>query len=100
MSVNFCLHRYSCQSCCCPGFPSFGTGPGARVPMKSSCMPAKHFSYDQMLREATLVPEAWGMSPTLAATTARLMCESDLLGVDSHGISMLATYENKLKSGS
>src|SRR5690606_22663500 len=63
-------------------------------------MPAKHFSYDQILRQSTLVLEAWGMSPTLAATTARLMCESDLLGVDSHGISMLPTYENKLKSGS
>lgn len=63
-------------------------------------MPAKNFSYDLILSQSTQVLEAWGMSPALAARTSRLMCESDLLGVDSHGISMLPTYEAKLQAGS
>lgn len=42
---------------------------------------------------------AWGMSPDLAATTAGAMVETDLLGVDSHGLSMLMTYEQRVREG-
>ncbi|NKC30763.1 Ldh family oxidoreductase [Falsiroseomonas selenitidurans] len=42
---------------------------------------------------------AWGMTPDLAETTARMMVETDLLGVDSHGISMLMTYEARYREG-
>ena len=35
------------------------------------------------------------MTPEHAETTARLMIETDLRGVDSHGISMLPTYEKR-----
>jgi LDH2 family malate/lactate/ureidoglycolate dehydrogenase len=38
---------------------------------------------------------AWGMAPDLAATTVEAMVETDLMGVDSHGISMLMTYERR-----
>ncbi len=41
----------------------------------------------------------WGMSEDLAATTADVMLETDLIGVDSHGISMLMTYETKRNEG-
>lgn len=42
---------------------------------------------------------AWGMAPDLAATTVEAMVETDLYGVDSHGISMLMTYEKRLQEG-
>jgi LDH2 family malate/lactate/ureidoglycolate dehydrogenase len=38
----------------------------------------------------------WGMSEEHAAVTADLMTETDLRGVDSHGISMLPSYEEQL----
>lgn len=38
---------------------------------------------------------AWGMSDEHAAITAELMTETDLRGVDSHGISMLPSYEKQ-----
>jgi LDH2 family malate/lactate/ureidoglycolate dehydrogenase len=37
--------------------------------------------------------DAWGMPRDLAETTAEIMAETDLSGVDSHGISMLMMYE-------
>ncbi|HYB42171.1 MAG TPA: Ldh family oxidoreductase [Candidatus Methylomirabilis sp.] len=42
---------------------------------------------------------AWGMSPGHAATTAEVMVETDLRGVDSHGISMLPAYNHEFRSG-
>ena len=42
---------------------------------------------------------AWGMSDPHAATTAEMMVETDLRGVDSHGISMLPTYDQEFRSG-
>jgi len=41
----------------------------------------------------------WGMPADLAATTATLIVESDLLGIDSHGISMLPQYEAMWRRG-
>jgi len=43
--------------------------------------------------------EAWGMSAAHAETTARMMVETDLRGVDSHGISMLPTYDSEFRAG-
>ncbi|HEU4439590.1 MAG TPA: Ldh family oxidoreductase, partial [Methylomirabilota bacterium] len=42
---------------------------------------------------------AWGMPPEHAAVTAEMMVETDLRGVDSHGISMLPTYDRELRAG-
>jgi LDH2 family malate/lactate/ureidoglycolate dehydrogenase len=42
---------------------------------------------------------AWGMSDAHAATTALMMVETDLRGVDSHGISMLPTYDKEFRAG-
>ena len=39
---------------------------------------------------------AWGMDPGYASITADLMTETDLRGVDSHGISMLPSYEQQI----
>lgn len=43
--------------------------------------------------------ESWGMSPEHARTTAEMMVETDLRGVDSHGISMLPTYDREFRAG-
>ncbi|MBK1660081.1 Ldh family oxidoreductase [Paracraurococcus ruber] len=42
---------------------------------------------------------AWGMPENHAATTAEVMVETDLMGVDSHGLSMLMTYEQGVQAG-
>src|SRR6476661_8214651 len=47
--------------------------------------------------EAVLM--AWGMSVEHAAVTAEMMVETDLRGVDSHGISMLPTYDKEFRAG-
>ena len=47
----------------------------------------------------TAVFRAWGMSEEHAAATALMMAETDLRGVDSHGISMLPTYDKEFRSG-
>ncbi len=45
------------------------------------------------------VLHAWGMPDDHAAITAQMMVETDLRGVDSHGISMLPTYDQELRRG-
>ena len=45
------------------------------------------------------VLRAWGMSDAHAGTTAAMMLETDLRGVDSHGISMLPTYDREFRAG-
>jgi LDH2 family malate/lactate/ureidoglycolate dehydrogenase len=42
---------------------------------------------------------AWGMDAGLVATTADAMVETDLSGVDSHGVSMLMDYERSKVKG-
>src|SRR5712691_11727975 len=42
---------------------------------------------------------AWGMSEDHATTTARVMVETDLRCVDSHGVSMLPTYDKEFRRG-
>lgn len=54
---------------------------------------------DHIRRQISLVLTSWGMPQDLAETTSMLMAETDLLGIDSHGISMLPMYETKLRAG-
>jgi len=42
---------------------------------------------------------AWGMPPEAVAITADVMVETDLQGVDSHGVSMLMMYEQMKREG-
>jgi LDH2 family malate/lactate/ureidoglycolate dehydrogenase len=42
---------------------------------------------------------AWGMESGLVETTVEAMVETDLSGVDSHGISMLMDYEQSSRKG-
>lgn len=54
---------------------------------------------EQVREQILMVLVAWGMAHDLATLTAGLMAETDLLGIDSHGISMLPSYESKLHAG-
>lgn len=42
---------------------------------------------------------AWGMAPEHIATTVDVMVETDLAGIDSHGISMLMMYDGLRRDG-
>jgi LDH2 family malate/lactate/ureidoglycolate dehydrogenase len=42
---------------------------------------------------------AWGMPDDFAATAAEVMVETDLRGVDSHGINMLRQYDETFRRG-
>src|SRR5207237_7709761 len=43
--------------------------------------------------------ESWGMDREIVRITAEVMVETDLAGVDSHGVSMLMDYENSKSKG-
>src|SRR5262245_35220773 len=53
----------------------------------------------QIREQLVSVLRAWGMSDAHAATTAEMMVETDLRGVDSHGISMVPTYDREFRAG-
>src|SRR6266545_6063061 len=53
----------------------------------------------QIRQQLVSVFRAWGMSDAHADTTAEMMVETDLRGVDSHGISMLPTYDKEFRAG-
>ena len=56
-------------------------------------------SAERVRRQIANVLTAWGMAPELVETTADMMVETDLLGVDSHGVSMLMAYERLRDAG-
>jgi LDH2 family malate/lactate/ureidoglycolate dehydrogenase len=53
----------------------------------------------QIRQQLEAVFRSWSMSDAHAATTAEMMVETDLRGVDSHGISMLPTYDREFRAG-
>jgi LDH2 family malate/lactate/ureidoglycolate dehydrogenase len=54
---------------------------------------------DLVRQQIAAILQGWGMAAPGAAATAALMAETDLLGVDSHGISMLMMYEAMHEAG-
>jgi LDH2 family malate/lactate/ureidoglycolate dehydrogenase len=58
-----------------------------------------HVKADVLHRQLVSVLGVWGMSAPHAGTTADMMVETDLRGVDSHGISMLPTYDREFRAG-
>ncbi|MHA7190255.1 Ldh family oxidoreductase [Arthrobacter sp. MDT2-16] len=58
---------------------------------------ARRFDAVRVHEQIVAVLRAWGMPDGSAAATATVMVETDLAGVDSHGVSMLMLYE-KLRS--
>lgn len=54
---------------------------------------------DRVREQIRLVFVAWGMPGDMAETTADVLVETDVTGVDSHGVSMLPPYEKLLANG-
>ena len=50
-------------------------------------------------RQIDAVLTAWGMDAEIIRATSEVMVETDLAGVDSHGISMLMDYDNSRSKG-
>ena len=68
--------------------------------MNTSIKPEVHLYPAIVLKEQIFsILVAWGMSETDANVTAEVMVETDLRGVDSHGINMLRQYEETKKRG-
>ena len=54
---------------------------------------------ENVRKQIELILTAWGMDAELVNTTVEAMVETDLAGVDSHGISMLMDYEQSNLKG-
>lgn len=54
---------------------------------------------DSVRAQILAILTAWGMPRDLAEETATVMLDTDLMGVDSHGIGMLASYEGMRRAG-
>jgi LDH2 family malate/lactate/ureidoglycolate dehydrogenase len=54
------------------------------------------FPAETIHRQISEVLRAWGMPPDVVRTAADVMTDTDLAGIDSHGISMLMLYEEAL----
>jgi LDH2 family malate/lactate/ureidoglycolate dehydrogenase len=50
-------------------------------------------------QQIEVILEAWGMSPRQVAASADILIDSDLKGIDSHGISMLMFYDQLYRAG-
>jgi LDH2 family malate/lactate/ureidoglycolate dehydrogenase len=56
---------------------------------------SKRYPVDLVHKQTREILLAWGLSEEHAGVTADMMTETDLRGVDSHGISMLPSYEKQ-----
>ena len=54
---------------------------------------------ERVREQIVSILESWGMDREIVRTTAEVMIETDLAGVDSHGVSMLMDYENSKSKG-
>jgi LDH2 family malate/lactate/ureidoglycolate dehydrogenase len=54
---------------------------------------------DSVRAQILAILAAWGMPADMAETTAEVMVETDLMGVDSHGISMVMMYDGMRRDG-
>lgn len=59
----------------------------------------KHYSADSIRRQILVLLKRWGLTEEDAAVTADVMVDTDLSGVDSHGISMVMMYDAMMRSG-
>ncbi|WP_314154511.1 Ldh family oxidoreductase [Rouxiella badensis] len=57
------------------------------------------FQAEVLRKQTEIILTGWGMPDDIATQTAELIIETDLLGIDSHGISMLPHYHRLLQAG-
>jgi LDH2 family malate/lactate/ureidoglycolate dehydrogenase len=67
--------------------------------MEQQGMPANKVPAAHVREQIVSILGAWGMAPVQVAITANVMVETDLWGVDSHGVSMLMMYETMMREG-
>jgi LDH2 family malate/lactate/ureidoglycolate dehydrogenase len=58
-----------------------------------------NFAASIIREQIASILRAWKMKPELIEITAEVMTDTDLAGIDSHGISMLSWYESKVVAG-
>ena len=58
-----------------------------------------NFAASRMREQIVGILRSWKMNPKLIDTTADVMIDTDLAGIDSHGISMLILYEERYLEG-
>ena len=56
-------------------------------------------SAERVSEQIASILSAWGMDAALVRATTDVMLETDLAGIDSHGISMLMLYEDLRTAG-
>lgn len=54
---------------------------------------------ERLHRQIVTILAAWGMDDAVAEATAGVMVDTDLRGIDSHGVTMLIGYEERLHAG-
>jgi LDH2 family malate/lactate/ureidoglycolate dehydrogenase len=54
---------------------------------------------DSIRAQIIAILSAWKMKPEMAEITADVLVDADLCGIESHGISILTLYEEKLQKG-
>jgi len=59
----------------------------------------KNCAAERVREQIVSILESWGMERDTVRTTAEVKVETDLAGVDSHGVSMLMDYENSKSKG-
>lgn len=59
----------------------------------------KHYSAGSIRHQILELLKKWGLTDRDAITTANVMVDTDLSGVDSHGISMIIMYDAMMRSG-
>jgi LDH2 family malate/lactate/ureidoglycolate dehydrogenase len=60
---------------------------------------AKSCAAERVREQIVSILESWGMDREIVRTAAEVMVETDLAGVDSHGVSMLMDYESSKSKG-
>ena len=61
--------------------------------------PHPKFPAQAIHRQIEAIFRAWGFPPDQAATAADVLTEADLLGIDSHGLTLIPLYQEFIDSG-
>ncbi|MFH5821272.1 Ldh family oxidoreductase [Georgenia sp. AZ-5] len=73
--------------------------PPAEAAARADQPALRRFRPETVRAQILAVLGAWGMPEDLAAVSADVMVDTDLAGIDSHGISMLPSYQSLVLEG-
>jgi LDH2 family malate/lactate/ureidoglycolate dehydrogenase len=69
------------------------------IDTKTEQRPMYHCNADRLARQIDAILAAWGMAEAPRRDAVAIMVETDLRGIDSHGVAMLQTYDTHRKDG-